>query len=256
MRTGMAARGYELYGSIAVIESEPAAAKAMARRLMSNNKNVKTVLRKGGAISGRYRTRKYVYVAGEKNYLVNYRENGCLFVFDIRKVYFSTKLAYERKRVSDAAKDNEQVIVMFAGVGPYAIEIAKAHKRSRVVAIEINAAACGYAEENARLNKTPNVKVEKGNVSSFTSKYAKFADRIVMPLPMSSSRFLSDALKMCSKKCTIHYYTFCRASETGKTITELTQHIRAKGRKPRILEHRVVRPYSATDIELVVDVSV
>ncbi len=246
-------RGYELYGSIAVVESGPREAKSAAKRLMLSNKNIKTVLRKGGAVSGKYRTRKLVYVAGAKNYLAEYRENGCVFRFDMRKVFFSTKLAYERKRISELAKDGEHVIVMFAGVGPYSIEIAKPHRKSKVVSIELNPQASRYARENALLNKTPNVVVEQGNVEKFTGKYSRFADRIVMPLPMDSFMFLPAALKMCAKLCTIHYYTFCKEKEVGATIAKLKRFLKSKGRRLRLIGWRAVRPYSATDIEIAVD---
>ena len=41
----------------------------------------------------------------------------------------------------------------FAGVGPFAIEIAKSHPRASVLAIELNPSAYGYMLKNIRLNK-------------------------------------------------------------------------------------------------------
>ncbi len=254
--TARSARGYDLYGNIVVIDAVPNTAKALAEKLLLENKNIETVLRKGGAVKGLYRTRRFVYVAGRRNYLATYRENGCVFRFDIRKTFFSTRLAYERKRVSEMAKDGEHVVVMFSGVGPYAIEIAKTHKKSAVVAIELNSAACRYARENARLNKTPNVVLEQGNVDAFAKKYSRFADRIVMPLPKGSSKFLESAFEMCSRGCVIHYYTFCKEGEQRSAMRRLTGFFSRKGRKARVLGHRMVRPYSATEIELVVDLLV
>ncbi|MDE1873856.1 MAG: methyltransferase [Candidatus Micrarchaeota archaeon] len=247
------ARGYDLYGNIAVIDAEPRRAPGLARRLMRENKNVETVLRKGGAVRGRYRTRKFVYVAGRRNYLATYRENGCIFRFDIRKTFFSTRLAFERKRVSDSARNGENVVVMFAGVGPYAIEIARQNKRGRVVAIELNAAACRYARENAKLNKTANVVVEHGDVDAFVGKYSGFADRIAMPLPGDSFRFLPAALGMAAKGCTIHYYAFCKIGESGDEVAKLRLFFSKRRRKFRLLGTRIARPYSAKDAELAID---
>jgi tRNA (guanine37-N1)-methyltransferase len=250
---GRAARGYDLYGNIAVIDSSPSRAKGVGAMVLRENKNIETVLRKGGAVSGRYRTRKLVYVSGKRSYAAKYRENGCTFVFDIRKTFFSTRLAYERLRVAKLAKDGERVIVMFAGVGPYSIEIAKMHKKSRVISIEINAAASKYARENARINKTPNVTVEQGDVRRFASKYAHFADRILMPLPMSSRRFLTVALKMCSGRCAIHYYAFCKEAKVRDEIRMLRSFFEKRKRKFKLIGWRKVRPYSAKEIEIAVD---
>ena len=248
-----AARGYDLYGNIAVIDAKPSSAKTLGRRLMAENGNIETVLRKGGAVGGRYRTRKFIYVSGKKGFIATYRENGCVFRFDVRKTFFSTRLAYERKRVSDMVRDGESVVVMFAGVGPYSIEIAKAHKRCRVVSIELNPFASRYAAENARLNRTSNVTVEQGSVDGFAAKYAGFADRIIMPLPKDSSLFLDTALKMCAKRCTVHYYAFCSARGIAPELKRLRAFFTARRKKFRLLGHRVVRPYSARDVEIVAD---
>jgi tRNA G37 N-methylase Trm5 len=57
-------------------------------------------------------------------------------------------------------------MVMFAGVGPYAIQIAKKQpKVKEVIAIEINPVAVKYAKENVVLNKVQDkVKVIEGDV--------------------------------------------------------------------------------------------
>ncbi len=247
------AMGYELYGSIAVMEAEKEEAKKLAKGFMLANKRIETVLKKGGAVSGKYRTRKFVYVAGKKNYIANYKENGCAFVFDIRKVFFSTKLGYERNRIAHMARDGEKAIVMFAGVGPFAIEIAKLNKKSRIVAIELNSYACKYMRENVELNKTPNVAVECGDAQKLSEKYRGFADRIVMPLPKEAANFLPSALKMGKKKCAMHYYTFCETDKVKQEIAKISASCKENGKKFKLLGWRTVRPYSAREIEIVVD---
>lgn len=250
------AQGYELYGSIAVIECEPSEARSISRSLLRANKNVKTVLRKGGAVSGRYRTRKFLFVAGARNYIADYMENGCTFRFDIRKVFFSTKLGYERKRISEMVKEGEKVLVMFAGVGPYAIEIAKSHRSCKVVAIEYNSAACACMRKNIALNKTANVTAEQGDVSRFSRKYAGFADRIIMPLPKEAESYLPVALKMSKRKCTVHLYSFCESGKVTEQISRIRRFVMSRRRGFRLLSHRSVRPYSASEIELVIDFAV
>jgi tRNA (guanine37-N1)-methyltransferase len=251
-----AARGYDLYGNIAVIDATPGAAKKMARLLLKSNKNIRTVLRKGGSVSGKYRTRKFIFVSGERKYIAAYRENGCLFRFDVRKVFFSTRLAYERKRISDLVRDGEHVMVLFAGVGPYAIEIAKSHKRSKVVAIELNSSACKNMRENIMLNKVKNVVCEEGDVNKFGDKYKGFADRIVMPLPKDSSSFLPVALKMSKRGCVIHYYHFCRADKVKDITNSVKLFFRKKGANATVVNQRAVRPYSSREIEIVLDIRV
>ncbi len=200
------------------------------------------MLRKGGAVKGRFRTRKVYFVAGKRNYVATYRENGCVFRFDVRKSFFSTRLAYERKRLTELVKDGESVVVMFSGVGPFAIEIAKAHRNCRVVAIELNKDAHRAALGNKELNRVGNITLVQGDVKKLAPKYKGFADRVVMPLPKGASKFLGEALLVAKDRCVVHYYAFCRADREKETIEGIKAFVESHGRKFRLLAKREVRP--------------
>lgn len=211
-------------------------------------------MRKRGAVEGEYRIRKFAYVLGKKNYLAKYRENGAVFEFDVRKTFFSSRLAYERQRIVQQVGDKENVVVMFAGVGPFAIEIAKHHKNCKVVAIELNKNAYVYMLKNIKINKTVNVLPELGDVKKVAKKYAGFADRIIMPLPKDAYRFLPEVLRVAGKRCVVHYYAFGRSENAFAEHTiKLRSFFVGKKRGFRVLGKRVVRPYSAKEIEIVLD---
>jgi len=249
---GEAAKGYDLLGNIAIIDAEPKLAKQIGRLILSLNKNVETVLRKTGAVKGRYRTRSYAYVAGKRNYIAHYKENGCIFEFDVRKVFFSPRLAYERQRIAAQVKDGEHVVVMFAGVGPFAIEIAKKVPGAKVIAIELNKYAYKYMLRNIQLNKVKNVKPVLGDVKRVAREYRNFADRIVMPLPKESHSFLDAAYKVAKQKAIVHYYTFVpRDSNNASSL--LLSFSRKMNAKIKVLNERIVRPYSAKEVEIVID---
>lgn len=248
-------KSFDLLGNIAIIDADKKSAKRIARILMATHRRVETVLRKEGAVEGRYRIRKYSFVAGKRNYVARYTENGATFVFDVRKTFFSPRLAYERKRIVDMAKDGENVVVMFAGVGPFAIEIAKRNRNSSVVAIELNKDSHAYMKDNIRLNKTPNVIPILGDASRPGRKYQGFADRIIMPLPMDSFRFMGAALKMARKGCTVHYYALSE-SDGRDEIARLRKFVSGKGRRFVLVGKREARPYSARSSEMAIDFTV
>ncbi|MEM3841546.1 MAG: hypothetical protein QXN59_02555 [Candidatus Micrarchaeaceae archaeon] len=247
-------KGYEALGNIAIIDSQDGGGEELALRILAANKHITTVVSKAGAVEGEYRLRKFRYVAGKKTFVADCVENGCRFVFDIRKTFFSGKLSYERSRICSLAKDNEKVIVMFAGVGPFAIEIAKAHKGSDVVAVELNRNAYNYMVGNIALNKTCNVKAVCGDAKKACSKYVGWADRIVMPLPKGALGFLDVALRSAAKGCIVHIYSFGERDsafeEAKNTINSAAEGL---GMKCRILFQRKVRDYSAKEIEIVTD---
>jgi tRNA (guanine37-N1)-methyltransferase len=248
--------GYEQLGTIAIIGSKLNKRKerAVANALMQTNRSIKTVLAKAGPISGTYRTRKVRYVAGARTYTALYRENNCVFRFDVRKVYFSSKLAYERSRIVSEVRDNEHVIVMFAGVGPFAIEIAKSHPKARLVAIEINRHGYDSMLENIRLNKAKNVKAVLGDVKRVYGRYRGWADRVIMPLPMSSLQFLGEACAVSKRSAVINIYSFGTLGSAFEDIWRaIKAHATANNYKVRLLGKREVRQYSSTEVEMEIE---
>lgn len=252
------ARGYDLLGNIAIIEEESRAKeRARARELLATHRQVSTVLAKAGAVTGIYRIRKVRYVAGERNYTADYRENNCLFRFDVRKTFFSNRLSFERTRILGLVKPMERVMVLFAGVGPFAIEIAKSHPKTTVRCIELNRNAYNYLLDNVRLNKVHNVTAQCGSVKRLSGDNEGFADRVVMPMPKTSLSFLDDALRVSKKKSVVHIYTFGPAeSVVGDTKMAIREHAKRNGYKVRFLLDRVVRPYSARETEIVLDYAI
>ena len=251
-----ASKGYDLLGDIAIIDADPKTARKMAKLLLESNKNIKTVLRKASAVKGLYRKRSYAYVMGKRNYIAHYKENGAIFEFDVRKVFFSPRLSYERQRIASMVKNGENVMVMFAGVGPFAIEIAKKAPKSKVVAIELNKYGYKYMLKNIELNKVKNVIPILGDVKKMAIKYKNFADRIVMPLPKEAHHFLDSAYIVAKKKAIVHYYSFVDKEKEFEAEQMIKEFFEKYGAKVKIINKRVVRPYSAKEIEIVIDFSI
>lgn len=251
--------GYDAMGNIAVIELDGHAEskrKQIAQAIMDGSKRISTVLAKAGPVSGPYRVRKFRYIAGKRSFIAKYSENGCSFLFDVRRVFFSPRLSFERSRLAKLVSGHENVIVPFAGVGPFAIEIAKAHQGCKVVAIELNPAAYGYLLKNIKLNGTGNVVPVLGDFAEQAKNYMGFADRVVMPMPMASSDFINAAAEVAKKKAVIHMYAFCKLKESGTFAAGVLKRFEAAGRKARLIGMRTVRPYSRDDIEVVLDIGI
>ncbi|MGC9149710.1 MAG: class I SAM-dependent methyltransferase [Candidatus Micrarchaeia archaeon] len=245
---------FESFGNIAILKlkkEERKKAKEIAKEIMKVNKNIESVFEKL-KVKGRYRKRNFRFIAGKRKYIANYKENSCVFVFDIRKVYFSSRLSYERKRISEGVKEGENVLVLFAGVGPYAIEIAKKGKAKRVVAIELNKWACYYMRKNILLNRV-NVEVVQGDVKKKIFSFKDFADRIVAPLPKSSYRFLKEIFFAAKNNCIVHYYSFCRKNRIEDVKKVIEEEAKKEKVKVNFIFERVVKGYSPKEDIVVVD---
>ncbi len=196
-------------GDIAIVRlarSTSAQKKKIAEAIMQEVKPVKCVFEQVGGVEGDYRLRTLRHLAGERRTTTVHRENGCSFKVDVAKCYFSPRLSTERLRIVDLADPGESVLNMFAGVGPFTIPLAK-RKRARVLSCELNPLACEFHEENDRVNKVERlVKVVNADAMSLPKLTRRRFDRILMPHPSQSDRFLPTALALAKKGAVIHYY--------------------------------------------------
>lgn len=250
---------YDIVGDIAVLEiPDNLRAKEMeiADVLLRTNGNIKVVLRKEGGMEGEYRVRRFSFLAGENRTETTYVEHGVRMHLDLAKVYFSPRLSHERGRIAAHVRAGEKVLVMFAGVGPFALVIAKKQKDAKVVGIELNPEAVRYFLENITLNGMEGrVEAVLGDVRKVVpGRFAGFADRVLMPLPKNAEDFLDVALLAAKKGGIIHFYTFVNRKD-GKEAAEKKVFEAAKkaGRKIEIIESREVRPFSPSTVQIVVD---
>jgi tRNA (guanine37-N1)-methyltransferase len=206
----MLRRSFEIIGDIAIVEiPEELVSKKeiIVQAILQRHRHLKTILRKVGEVNGIYRVAKYEIVYGGKTETIA-REHGCRFLVDPTRVYYSSKLATERARIAGLVKEGERVLVMFAGVGPYAIVIAKLAKPSEVIGIELNSAAVEYFRKNVKLNKAENVRIYEGDVNEIVPRLEGEFDRILMPAPYSAENFVHLLRGKVRKGGFVHYYTF------------------------------------------------
>jgi len=207
--------GYDVFGNVAMIKFDRSVSakdkKKFACEFLKNHRNITTVLEKVGGFSGRLRTQKTKWLAGDKTKEALYRENGCVFRLNVDTCYFSPRLSEERKEMAKVVKKNEDVLVMFGGVAPFAIVIAKNSKAGKVVSVEISRECSKYALTNVKRNKLDNVEIVQGDVRKVVGKGKKVDekfDRIVMARPNLKDSFLDVAFQVVRKNGFIHYYGF------------------------------------------------
>ncbi|MDO8537759.1 MAG: hypothetical protein Q7S21_02640 [archaeon] len=254
---------YNVYGSIAVIEipkSLEKKQKIIAKSLLLSNSNIQTVLKIAGEHGGLFRIQQKKFVLGKRNFIAHYKENGCVFEFDVRKVFFSPTYASERMRVAKLILPDEIVGAFFAGVGPFPIVFAKNSLMKKAIAIELNPDAVKYLKKNIKLNKVEGkVEVIKGDVSKVVRKnnFAGFFDRIVMPLPRNASDFLDSAFFSIKRNGFVHFYEFVpKTSGFEKTIELIQKKARENNKSIEIIYQRIVKEISASNMLVGIDFKV
>jgi tRNA (guanine37-N1)-methyltransferase len=181
--------------------------KIIAEGLMKVHKNVKSVLGKESERYGELRLRDYHLILGDPNTEVIHKESGCRFKLDPKVTYFSVRESSERERICNQITEPESVLVMFSGVGPFPICIAKHNKGTSCVAIELNTQAHEYCIENIKLNKLEGrVTAIQGDVREICPNLNTKFDRVITPLPKGAHIFLDITIPTITKGGMLHFY--------------------------------------------------
>jgi len=240
---------FDLIGEVALIHISKKIKnkeKIIANALLKNNKNIQTVYSKGKHF-GKLRKQKIKFLAGKKSEEVTYKESGCLFKFNIKTCFFSPRLSTDRLEIAKQVKTREKVLVLFAGIAPYAIVLAKIAKPKKVTCIELGKEACKYAKENARLNKV-NIEIIQGDVKKICKKVKEKYDRIVMPRPQLDYDFLKEAFLISKKGTIIHFYDFVQEKDIEKVKDKIRKAAKKAKKKVKILKVKKIReiaPYKS-----------
>ncbi|MDD1668638.1 MAG: class I SAM-dependent methyltransferase family protein [Methanomicrobiales archaeon] len=234
---------HDLIGGIAVLLE---GGKEEAELLLNSRPSIHTVLTPEGPVEGEFRTRRFTVAAGEPTTRTRYTEYGLRFEIDLSLAYFSPRLSGERQRVLALIEEGERVLDMFAGVGPFAITLAR-HARV-VYAADINPGAVSLMSENITLNRVKNVLPVLADAARLTGVLPRGFDRVVMNLPFGAVHFLDTALGLCRPGGTIHLYAM--VGKEGALSSLL-------GKKSLvILGERVVHSYSPAEWLAVYDLRV
>lgn len=252
---------FDIVGDIAVVEIPEAIVgkeRLVASAILQNHHNIKVVAKKIGGTAGEFRIRPVKVIAGEKRTRTIYREGGCEFELDLNKTYFSSRLGTERGRLVGLVKKGEKVLVPFAGVGPFAIRIAKQVPSASVVGIELNPDAAEFFGKNIARNKCENVSVLVGDVSEILpEEFSGWADRAAAPLPKDGREFLRFIIPCLKKGGVLHYYSFGDAQKPyEKAERELMDAAKLLGRRVKVAFRRIARPFSKDTVQVVVDAEI
>ena len=214
----------------------------------------KAIYMKKSAIKGTIRVRDLEFLSGVDDSVTIHKEHGVRLKLDVREVYFSPRLATERKRVMESVKDGEKILDMFCGIGPFPIVIAR-NRNVDITAVDINEAAIKYLNENIKLNKLKgNIESYCGDVREVSKGFKTEFDRIIMNLPGLAYTFLDVAVDLIKDDGIINYYEFSDSYDQG--IKRLNDAAGSAGKKVEILNTRKVKSISPDEWHVAIDAKI
>lgn len=198
---------------------------------------IKTVVNKIGEVSGPYRVYDMDLLAGIPDTTVQLNEDGVSLEFDLKKVYWCTRLSGERKRLLEEIQPGDVVADAFCGAGAFVVQAAM-KLGCTVYANDLNPDAVRYCRENTKRNLKrfhgvvtrgdgegvqckPKVEVTCGDAFDFIQNlgtFETFPHHVVMNFPLESTSFLG-ALRWWPVQNkiqvvpTVHLYTFARGDD-------------------------------------------
>jgi tRNA (guanine37-N1)-methyltransferase len=146
-------------------------------------------------------------LAGTGHTITTHKEFGFIYHLDVARVFFNSRLGSERTRVAAQVKAGEDVLVPFAGSGPFVVPLAA--RGARVVALEKNREACLWLARNARQNRVEErIEVIHGDAAHMTRLLKKDFDRVVSPTPYGMDLVIETVLQLMKAGGWLHFYCF------------------------------------------------
>jgi tRNA (guanine37-N1)-methyltransferase len=195
-----------------------------------------------------------------------YREYGCRFIVDVRKVFFTPRLSHERMTIARQVRPGEVIVNMFGGIGTYAIIIAKTCPGvDKIYTVDISPISHELAKENVNINKCwEKVIPILGDARTVCRDQLKgTCSRAIMPLPEQATSYLDSAIEALKEgiECVVNFY--CEISgkhveiEVHRVVDETKSRIGDCGAKRSdAVRWRIVREVGTRRYHIAVDFTV
>ena len=220
-----------------------------------------TVLARNG-IEGPHREPDVEVLAGSGDTETVHVEHGTKYALDMAEVMFSPGNKAERVRMGEVVEPGERVLDMFAGIGYFALPMARAG--AQVTAVERNPAAFRFLVENAVLNDVQDrLRPFRADCRDVAEWHADpevdldvTADRVVMGY-YEAHEYLDAALAVVESGGAIHVHEATPEAELpDRPVERLEGAAEEAGRAVDVEEVRRVKSYSEGVWHVVVDAAV
>jgi tRNA (guanine37-N1)-methyltransferase len=156
-KTSKVPKSFDMIGDIAYLHSMPEEnVDLIGTAIMNKNKSIKLVVARQSTLEGTERAPgadglKIIAGAQRSPLITTHTEYGIKCVVDLNHTFFSPRMGQERLRICQQVARGEHVLVLFAGVGMEALQIAGRTEASSVIAVELNEVAVECAQRAHRM---------------------------------------------------------------------------------------------------------
>ncbi len=258
-------RGFQTIGKSIILKLNPRLIekkKLISELYLKLLPKVRSVFINSGRIVGNFREpEKIEFIAGENNPIVEHKEHGIKYKFDITKIMFSKGNLNERKFLTTLVKEGETVVDMFAGIGYFSLPIGKHSQPEKIYSIEHNPESYKYLVENIKINHlTEKIIPIKGDCREEVLKLSKSgirADHVIMGVFPAPKDFIKEALSLTKSKGTIfHYEGIAEKEKHGSLFEEFAKIAKKENYNSKLKSYRFVKSYGPNLYHVVLDIFV
>ncbi|MHA2282503.1 MAG: class I SAM-dependent methyltransferase [Promethearchaeota archaeon] len=258
-------RGFQTLGDIIILKLKPKLLeknKVIAQAYLDLLPKIRSVYINKGRVVGSFREPENIeFLAGVDDPIVEHKEHGIKYQFDVTKIMFSKGNLKERRFLATLVKKGEIVVDMFAGIGYFSLPIAKHSEVERIYSIELNPESYKTLLQNIKINKleekiTPINGDCKKEVLEL-SKSGIRADRVIMGIFPAPKEYIQEALTLTKKEGTIiHYEGVVEKDNFISLFKEFDEIGRGKLYTSHLKSHRFVKSYGPNLFHTVLDIFV
>ncbi|MHA2122412.1 MAG: class I SAM-dependent methyltransferase, partial [Promethearchaeota archaeon] len=215
-----------------------------------------------GRIVGRYREPENIeFIAGVDDPIVQHKEHGVTYQFDITKIMFSKGNINERKFLATLVKDGEVIVDMFAGIGYFSLPIGKHSKVEKIYAIELNSESFHNLSENIKINHLENrIQPINGNCKEEVIKLSDLgvkADRVIMGVFPAPLDYVREALTLVKEGgTTFHFEGVVEEDKHLILFEDFNNIVKESTYKSELQSYRYVKSYGPKLYHIVLDIFV
>ncbi|MGV9200332.1 MAG: class I SAM-dependent methyltransferase [Promethearchaeia archaeon] len=256
--------GFQTVGKVVIIKLKPELIPyedLIAQSYLELLPYIRSIYINRGKIKGQYRTPQGIeYLAGEKDPIVQHKEHGITYKFDITEIMFSQGNLRERKYLGNLVKEGEVVVDMFAGIGYFSLPMATLSSPKKIYSIELNPLAYKYLLKNIELNNLKDIIIPiHGDCKEEVMKLSRQgirADRVVMGVFPAPIDYVEEALTLLNpEEGTIYHFEGVVDKEKYMDLfDQFNENAKNKGISCILKDKRFVKSYGPNLFHTVLDI--
>jgi len=258
-------RGFQTLGNIIILKLKPKLLekdKVIGQAYLGLLPKIRSVYVNKGRIIGSFREPENIeFLAGEDNPIVEHKEHGIKYRFDITKIMFSKGNLNERRFLATLVKKGEIVVDMFAGIGYFSLPIAKHSDVGQIYSIEFNPTSYKTLLENIKINHLEEkITVINGDCKKEVLELSRSgirADRVIMGVFPAPKDYVKEALSLTKEEGTIYHYEGVVEKEAYISLfKEFEEICQEEQFNCKLESHRFVKSYGPNLFHTVLDILV